>query len=218
MKKITFYAIFIVFILYWFFTLIFVSPKNFIKINLYEEEQIFNTFLFQKWGFFAPPPKYNDRLYYKFEKKKDSTKFFLFEVMEPLQERKSKKAPFNSSEDILDYILSSTLYSISDGLIAINQSIDYEEELSDSIIDNNISLKNRITVGNNYIQTLPSFKTLKNYGLFIAKKNNVENINQYNLKVQIIQVEMPKFADRKKLFDKKSFKRKLVFETDKISL
>jgi len=138
--------------------------------------------------------------------------------MEPLQERKSKKAPFNSSEDILDYILSSTLYSISDGLIAINQSIDYEEELSDSIIDNNISLKNRITVGNNYIQTLPSFKTLKNYGLFIAKKNNVENINQYNLKVQIIQVEMPKFADRKKLFDKKSFKRKLVFETDKISL
>ena len=70
MKKITFYAIFIVFILYWFFTLIFVSPKNFIKINLYEEEQIFNTFLFQKWGFFAPPPKYNDRLYYKFEKKK----------------------------------------------------------------------------------------------------------------------------------------------------
>ncbi|MBT8243894.1 hypothetical protein [Winogradskyella sp.] len=217
MKKIYFYFIITVFVLYWLCTIVFVSPKNYITISLYEQEQFFNTFFFQKWGFFAPPPKHNDRLYFKFESKKDSTKFFLYEVIEPLQKRKSKKAPFNSSEDILDYILSSTILSITDGLIAVNESIDYKKITNDSL-NNNIDLSKKIEEGKKYIQTLPSFQTLKNYGVFIARKHNVNNISEYNMTIEIIQVEMPKFADRDKLYDKKNHKSKIVFESDKISL
>ncbi|MDC0380312.1 hypothetical protein OAM52_01405 [Flavobacteriaceae bacterium] len=217
MKKVISYIIVGIFILYWTLTIIFVSPKNYITISLYEQEQLFNTFFFQKWGFFAPPPKHNDRLYFKFESKQDSTKFFLYEVIEPLQKRKSKKAPFNSSEDILDYILSSTILSITDGLIAVNESIDYKKSMNDSL-NSNIDLSKKINEGKKYIQTLPSFQTLKNYGLLIAKKNNVKNISDYNMTIEIIQVEMPKFADRNKLFDRKNHQSKIVFESDKISL
>lgn len=67
MKKISLYLAVFVFTFYWFITLTFVSPKNYITIKLYEEEQFFNTFFFQKWSFFAPPPKHNDRLYFEFE-------------------------------------------------------------------------------------------------------------------------------------------------------
>jgi hypothetical protein len=218
MRKSYFYIIIFIFSFYWVCTLIAVSPKNFIKINLYEQEQVFNALFYQKWGFFAPPPNYNDRLYFQFESKKDTTKLFLFEVMEDLQKRKSKKAPFNSSEDILDYILSSSLNNVTNGLITINNSIDYEKEISDTILSDIYVNEKMMIEGKKYVQALPSFKTLKNYALFIAKKNNIDNINDYYLTVQIIQLEMPKFADRLEIQNFEKYESKLVFKSDKIEL
>lgn len=217
MKKIIFNFILTVFITYWICTLIYVSPKNYIKISLLEEEQVFNTFFFQKWGFFAPPPSYNDRLYFIFESKKDSTKTFSLEAIKNLQDRKSRKAPFNSSEDVLDYILSSTIHSITDGLYAVNQSIDYEEEVSDST-SSKLKKYDRIIRGKDYVQTTANFQTLKQYGVFLAKKNNVQNIEDFNLIIEIVQIDMPKFADRHKLGEKENITENLIFKSDKTPL
>lgn len=215
MKRLNIYIVIVCFIFYWSTTILFVTPKNYVTISLHKQEQFFNTFFFQKWSFFAPPPKYNDRLFFRYESKIDSTKFFLFEVIEPLQRRKSKKAPFNSSEDILDYILSSTIMSISDGLIAVNESIKYKISKEDSL-NVDVTIKNRIELGKKYIQSLPSFRTLKKYGAFIAEKNNIENIELYNMTIKIIQVGIPKFAFRNSNDQKDLIK--IVFESDKISL
>ena len=217
MRKIRYYIVIFVFLFYWLSTFIFVSPNNFIKILLHEEEQLFTTFFFQKWGFFAPPPNYNDRLYYTFELKKDSTFSHTFEVMEPLQKRKSSNAPFNSSEDILDYILSTTVHSITDGLIAVNQSIDYEYEIkktTDSITFDIDTLKfNR---GKNYVQSTPNFQTLKRYAILVAKRHDIENLNDYYLTIDIIQSPMPKFADREKIGVIRPEIENLIFKSDKI--
>ncbi len=50
-----------IFSIYWSLTLIFTSPSNFINISLLEYSYVFETFFFQKWAFFAPPPNSNDR-------------------------------------------------------------------------------------------------------------------------------------------------------------
>jgi len=179
-----------------------------------EGEETFNTFFFQKWGFFAPPPKYNDRLYYTFESKNDTTQYHTFEVMAPLQKRKSTKAPFNSSEDILDYVLSSTLHSISDGLYAVNESLSYQEDKIDSLKP---TKADRIEKGKLYTESTTNFQTLKNYAYLVAKKNGV-NTKDYRLIIEITQVEMPQFADRDLLNTEEEVIEKIVYKSDKIIL
>ncbi|CAM1371446.1 hypothetical protein [Tenacibaculum xiamenense] len=214
-KTIVFKLIISVFAFYWLTTLLFVSPNNYIKISFLEHQETFDTFFFQKWGFFAPPPKHNDRLYFIFESKKDPKISYMFEVIEKLQERKSSKAPFNSSEDILDYVLSSTLHSISDGLFAVGQSLNYEDEVIDSIQN---TLDDRIRKGKEYTQSTANFETLKRYAYVVAKRNNIGNIHDYNLTIEITQLDMPKFAERQKLGNMKKQEEKLIFKSDKIAL
>lgn len=218
MKKVVPYFILTIFGFYWMCTLLYVSPKNYIKIELLEQEQLFTTFFFQKWGFFAPPPKYNDRLYFRFESKKDPTKSISFEVIEDLQKRKTRKAPFSSSEDILDYVISGTLHGISDGLYAVEQSMQYEEEVIDSLKNSGYSETEKIEKRKAYVQETSNFKTLKNYALFLAEKNNLKNISDYNLQVEIAQIDLPKFADRHQINQDSVATEKLIFRSDKIVL
>jgi hypothetical protein len=214
MKKIILNSILLVFIFYWLCTFLYVSPNNYIKISLLEEMQTFNTFFFQKWGFFAPPPKFNDRLYYTFESKKDSTISYTFEVMEPLQKRKSSKAPFNSSENILDYVLSSTVHSISDGLLTVNKAIDYQVEVSDTI-KSSTELKRQ--KGKEYVQTTSSYKTLIRYAKYVAKKNNINNLKNFSLVIEVVQLNIPKFADRNNIELTNVKEEGLIFKSDKIN-
>lgn len=214
MKRIIFNSILLVFVFYWLTTFLYVSPSNYVKISLLEEMQTFNTFFFQKWGFFAPPPKFNDRLYYTFESKKDSTISYTFEVMEPLQKRKSSKAPFNSSENILDYILSSSVHSLSDGLLTVNKSIDYQTEISDTI-NNKVQLKRK--KGKEYVQTTSSYKTLVGYAKYVAKKNNIIDLQNFSLVIEVVQLNIPKFADRNNLEASSLKEEGLIFKSDKIN-
>ncbi len=216
MRKILSYVVLIVFVFYWGFTLVFVSPNNYINISFLEGEKIFNTFLYQKWGFFAPPPKYNDRLYYTFQNKNDATKKYTFEVMAPLQHMKSDNAPFNSGEDILDYVLSSTMHSINDGLIAVNEAIDYQADVN-KIDKDQADDKEKIARGKRFIQETSYFKTLKNYSFFIAKTNRL-NIDDYYITIEMAQIKMPKFADRKELGKENLYNESLIFKSDQFTL
>lgn len=213
MKKILPYFIVGIFSIYWLCTIIYVSPNNYIKISLLKQEQAFDVFFFQKWGFFAPPPDYNDRLYYTFHSKKDSTKIYTFEVMETLQEKKSSRAPFNSSEDILDYILSNTLNGVSSGLVSINQNINYEKKITPDSLKNKVNILER---EKSYVQSSNNFSTLKKYAELVAKRNNL-NLKDYYLTIEIIQLNMPKFADRNDLGSSEKSIESLIFKSDKIN-
>src|SRR5665213_3955688 len=52
---------------YWLVTLLYVSPNNPIRVQFLPQLAFFERFFFQRWEFFAPPPMYNERIYFIFE-------------------------------------------------------------------------------------------------------------------------------------------------------
>jgi hypothetical protein len=155
-----------IFSIYWSLTLIFTSPSNFINISLLEYSYVFETFFFQKWAFFAPPPNSNDRLYYYFENKKDKRKIKVFEVIEPITKNKCIKAPFNTEEDILDYVLSNTVALIRDDIVNINEIIKYRKDENKEILKS----EDILTLYHNKIEKSLSMTSLKKYSFYISKK------------------------------------------------
>ncbi|MFC5045507.1 hypothetical protein [Aquimarina hainanensis] len=153
-------------------------------------------------------------MYYVFENKSDSTDTKTFEVIAPLQRMKTSKAPFNSAEDILDYVLSSSLHSVSDGLVAVNESLSYQQDVGEM---EEVTDEIRIEKGRIYTQTTTNFQTLKNYAVFVAAKNHID-INNYYVRIEMTQIDMPKFADRNKLNSPTGHEESLVFKSDKFTI
>jgi hypothetical protein len=187
MKKIIIIPLFFLFSMYWGCTILFNIPNNFINISLTKQSEKFNTFFFQKWSFFAPPPKFNDRLYYTFYSNTDT---LTFEVLEPLNLKKQKNAPFNWNEDLLDYVLSNSVSAISDEVVEINQIIKNDTSKFSKMTD---STKSNYLI--KQIQKIYCFRTLRNYSHFVAKKNKL-NVSNYKVQLQISRKYIPNFSER----------------------
>lgn len=120
--------------------------KNYVTISLHKQEQFLILFL-SKMEFLLHHQSIMIGCFSDMNLKLIQLNFFIWSYW-TASKKKIKKAPFNSSEDILDYILSSTIMSISDGLIAVNESINYKISKEDSLnID--VTIKNRIELGKN---------------------------------------------------------------------
>ena len=184
---------YLMFFTYWGFTFLFIFPNNPIKAKLKKSMFDFNLFFRQTWSFFAPPPKSNSRLYYSFfDKNKDEIKSF--EIMEPLLYEKRKKAPFNTEEEILDYMLSGVINNIY-GMIQTQRgklqleyrnlnNFELEQIAKDSIVNN--------------LEKIKPFKTLIKYSSIVAKNNltSEQYKNIKYLKIIISEAQIPKFIDR----------------------
>lgn len=181
------------FLFYGVTTLIFSTPDNYINISLIKYSENFNTFLYQRWGFFAPPPQSNDRLYYIFEKKNNKSEIIIYEVIEPLLKEKQKNAPFNSKEDLTDYLISNSIYLITDGIRAVRKSYEFNSKQK-KIKVNEYDLTKKV---NTVIESTKPFKTLLNYSKVIAKNNKLD-YKDYNVYLKITQKKIPKFIDRNK--------------------
>lgn len=182
----------LIFVFYWCITLIFVSPKNYLNISLLEYSDIYNSFFYQKWGFFAPPPKTNERLYYIFENKMNIKDVKIFEVIEPITIAKSKKNPFNTEEDLLDYVLSNSINNIRETIVNTNEFIEYQENK----LKKKFTKKEKEKFYDDEIDNLSRFKTLKNYSKNVAINNNIQ-IDKYNIKFSISLIEITPFSERK---------------------
>ena len=51
---------------YWGATFFFTMPDNYLKIKALAYDKVFQSIFYQQWSFFAPPPTYNDFLYFEF--------------------------------------------------------------------------------------------------------------------------------------------------------
>ena len=173
-------------------TLIFVSPKNYLNISLLEYSDLYNSFFYQKWAFFAPPPKTNERLYYIFENKNNTNDIQIFEVIEPITKTKSEKNPFNTEEDLLDYVLSNSINNIRETIVNTNEFIIYQEQK----LDKKFTKSEKEKFYDNEIDNLSRFKTLKNYSRNVALKNNID-IKKYNVKFTISLIDIVPFSERK---------------------
>jgi hypothetical protein len=174
---------------------------------------LFENFFFQRWSFFAPPPESNNRLYYLFTNKATG-KQTAYEALAPIFEKKREKAPFNSKEEALDYILSGNITNIVD---ASRDLIDVSKlTFPDSSIM--FHLKKAHKEINDLGLAFPAIQTLFNYGVIIAKKQNVD-LDNSSVKIIITQIEMPKFIDRHKLIEGNyKGKEEKLFETTDLPL
>lgn len=194
------------FVFYWLLTFIFVTPDNYINISLLNYSVKFNTLFYQRWGFFAPPPKSNDRLYYIFTEKLNPNKNRIFEIIEPILIEKSNNAPFNSREDIIDYILSNSIISLEEENRAVTEFLDYK--LNKKVINS----KQRFKVLKDNLEKCNSFRTIMNYSKYVAKNNKIV-YKDYNISFKITKIDIQKFTNRKKMNGNKEY---LTFDSNNI--
>ncbi|CAL2083664.1 hypothetical protein [Tenacibaculum sp. 190524A02b] len=204
MKKIISFIILVFFSVYWGATFFFTAPNNYLKIKEQEGGRIFKNFFYQAWGFFAPPPTSNDRLYCIIHKKSDSTKVKVLELIKPVIDQKISKTPFNNKADLLDYILSNNFIGISNKMRNTYEYIEYKDK------ECAFSEKEKDSILNESVERSPQLKALKKYAKEIAKKNGFK-LDEYLLSLRLTYLPMPKFVDRYKT--KEENNELLVFQS-----
>ncbi len=188
----------LIFVTYWSITVFFQLPDNPVKVDFMRGNRIFEIFLYQKWSFFAPPPKHDDRLYYIF--KKGDTEIS-FEVVALLNKAKAVNAPFNGHENALDYIISNQLHAISTSMG------DFYADKNKKDIENIeltwIEFYKKNKDGHN-------LKTLLNYAKVVAKANKLD-YSEYEICLILTNIDIPKFKDRNDTTLKRQ--EKITFKT-----
>lgn len=181
-----------VFVAWWSVNIFFNLPDNPVKIKYAREGQQFQSVMFQRWSFFAPPPKYNERLYYIFRRKSDTTVVKTLEVLEALMQSKHDAAPFNMKEEKLDYILSGSIGEVHDMLVRYtnNMKVKKHKEADVQLANDGIAWvwENRKSIG--------AITTLLKYGKLIAATQHLED--GYEMQILIMQEPVNKFIDRYK--------------------
>ncbi len=201
--------IYLAFTGYWLATIVFTMPDNYISLQLYKQHRLFHAWLFQRWGFFAPPPNFDERLYYVF-RDKQTQQTQTFEVLAPICEMKQAKAPFNWHEDIVDYLLSGSMTGIADELSEVQQDMRFkrqQEGKSASDTSGEHLLRQ-------YIQQGTSFQTLKNYAGIVARRNQIDTA-RHDVRLILSHVLLPKFADR---YSTKPRREEAYFISDYLTL
>lgn len=202
--KIVFYKlVFVVFILYWIITFLFVMPNNPINLGSQRANEIFHANFFQRWAFFAPPPFYNQRVYIIFNNKVSGKKD-VFEILQPILEAKSQKAPFNTAQQIQDYIFSSSLINTEGNIRVLqdifkNQNAKTAQKFADSVITEKLVTE---------VEKTTDFRTLANYSKIIAVNNGIK-INEVLFQIKILNIYMPQFIDR----NSKTRKEEIMFSS-----
>ncbi len=157
------------FLLYWIATILYVAPDNPIR-NLFSKElKQFEIYCYQKWTFFAPPPTYNTKLYYTFCSRITSERK-TFSALDIILSEKRAHTPFNTGEELLDYVLSGS----------VEQVVTYLRKGNHSSIES-LTIDPRLN--------LAGLKTLKRYASLIADKQGL-NRNAYSVFFSSYSVDM----------------------------
>lgn len=181
-----------IFLIYFAITLLYNSPNNYIKIKFEREIKIFDLFFNQRWGFFAPPPTFNNRLYYTFYDE-NQNEIATFEVLKPLAEQKRKARPFNERDEMIDYMINGSIIGISNQIPIIRDSKKISNPAFSTEKLNTLAI-NELT---NNPDAFSGYAILKNYAKEVAKNSLKKNYNDIRFfKIHITSIPIKKFTDR----------------------
>ncbi len=186
-------------------------------VKFSKQNDLFQSFFFQRWGFFAPPPTYNDRLYYVFYKKQETGngKIIPREVCKNLFAEKSKKAPFNNEEDILDYIISNSLITITEEISRFKNIKGYANLYQEDNISRHISDSALNKFFTDYITKTGAYKSLLNYSGLMAK-SDPSLAAADSVEIWILRKDIPQFAFRDSVFTK--YNETIVYKSKKTDI
>lgn len=195
-----------IFVFYWIATIIFNMPDNPVRSILAKPLYDFNLLFSQKWNFFAPPPKSNSKLYFVYYS--NEKPLYSCEVLSTILQEKRAKAPFNSKEEAVDYIISGSISQLTNYIILNRENLSFQNQTK-KIEDLDSDARKILLAKTNDIN---EFKTLVNFSKIVAKKKipeeTVTKINK--IKIIITETEIPKFHDR---YNKEP-EEKLLLETN----
>ncbi|CAA7392449.1 hypothetical protein [Chryseobacterium fistulae] len=200
MKNIVIYITFFIFITYWSITLFFTFPENPINVKNLKVRQCFDNFFYQQWSFFAPPATFNERLYFSYiyyDPITHNKKVRTFEALATITKEKRENAPFNKTQDVLDYIISGSVHDMQNNLKEIFDMINAQDKRTGKTTPSDEKSKKVIEV----IEKTESFSNLFNYAKIIAKNNNIPE-NNAECKITLTNLAIPKFVNKNSL-DKK---------------
>ena len=192
-----------VFTLWWSANFFFNLPDSSLPIvQNYDLYKKWDGIFYQRWGFFAPPPDYDDRLFYVYTDLKDSTKIIVNEVFENIHKKRKKQYPFDDELSNLDYILHNLSSPIGD-LIREGYDIYKIKSKCDSLANYSDCFQKYIDNVRDDFNTSPNLTTLIKHAKIVASLKELTDT-----KVQIIlgAKDLPKFKDRyKKDFVRKEY-------------
>lgn len=180
-----------VFSIYWAFTLLYVSPDNYVRIRLADTMSVFGTFFGQRWGFFAPPPRADIQVYFVFVDKETEEEALVLEGLMPVYRAKQETAPFNMNAQVLDYILASAAHSVNESVVACGKlsRAAYPDE------DDEFHCREAWDIMSQHGQRLASYQTLENYGHLIAANHGID-ARKHDLVLRLCQADIVSFSQR----------------------
>jgi hypothetical protein len=191
---------------YWAVTVLYCMPNNPIRIAFNNELVVFEKYCHQQWSFFAPPGKFNQRLFYEFSSRSDPQLYLKVEVLEPIFKLKQQKHPFNEQVEVLDYILSGSadqvgsqlrdLQNYKDAIDDIqsrttsgHDSVEGWNDLADGLGDRENEI---LTVDT---ETVGPLQTLVGYSRLVAKNSGLDD-EKLQCQITYQFVAIPRFIDR----------------------
>ena len=184
------------FIFWWGVILFFNLPESSLPIaENYSLYKTWNVIFFKRWEFFAPPPNYDDRLYYVYTDLKKPENITNYEVFKTLHKKRKKGYFFNNRLSNLDQTLHSISTSTTD-LIKKNYEIYKFQQNCDTALNNSDCFQK-------YVEKVSTdFHETQNLTILIKHAKEIAILKSItDAKVQIIlsAKELPKFKDRHKI-------------------
>jgi len=205
-KKSLYFGIFGVFVLYWGMTLLYCMPTNPVRIELHGYMEAFGKLFYQRWTFFTPPPKTNERVFFQYMNVRDTTDRFTVEVLGEINAGRKKNPVFNVSQEVLENIVLRHSYNLNNILAAHHQSL--KKAFPDSSERFLAIEMTRLMTGP--ATELPSFRTLRNYASIVLAEHK-QSGGTY--KCRIIMASMPIVPFRHRYDSNYKTVESILFET-----
>lgn len=206
-------VVLVLFLMYWLITFVYNTPNNFIRIQLDQQMSLFEQLFYQKWTFFTPPGKANERIYFNYVSALDSGDVTTIEILQPIFKAKRENAPFNMEAELLDDFISNSAIGINNVLHDKYTMYKTVHPDSSQQFYSTEAMKEIRDVGLDFAPV----RTLHNYAKVVANKYGIDAHN-HKVSITITSKPIPEFKDRLLPYDSLQLQESLVFQSDVFQL
>jgi hypothetical protein len=178
----------IAFITYWLATIAYVAPNNYIKAQFAGVFRAVDPVLFQRWEFFAPPPTFNSTVY-AIAHLQNPEETITWDLTSEVRRLKGRHAPFNATEDAIDYVLSSAAIDIAEQM---RQHVGHEKKTHPEA-KQEVWVNEALTKMRESEPYSRSIMAIRNYAAATVAKS-VPTDRPGTMRLVITSVDIPKFG------------------------
>jgi len=178
----------VVLVAYWLTTITYVAPNNYLRAQFPGVFRAIEPVLYQKWEFFAPPPTFNTTVY-AVAHLQNPEETITWDLTSEIRRLKGRHAPFNATEDAIDYVLSSAAIDI---VSQMRQQIEHEKKTHPEA-KQEARIQEALTKVREYEPYNRSILAIRNYAAATVAKSVPTN-RPGTLRIVLTAVDIPKFG------------------------